>query len=63
MSELLKVIQAPNTNPTSNQACSSIIELCEDWWEALRQETVLFDVYKIFNDDGTSRNMRKSLVL
>ena len=26
----------------------SIIELCEDWWEMLRQETVLFDVYVRF---------------
>lgn len=22
-----------------------VIEYCEDWWELLRQETVLFDVY------------------
>lgn len=24
---------------------TAIIELCEDWWEILRQETVLFEVY------------------
>ena len=22
-----------------------IVELCEDWWELLRQETILFEVY------------------
>jgi uncharacterized protein (DUF1499 family) len=35
MSELLKVIQSP-PSAASIQACTSIIELCEDWWEALR---------------------------
>ncbi|TNV84989.1 hypothetical protein FGO68_gene2181 [Halteria grandinella] len=63
MCELLKVIQAPSANPTSQQACTSIIELCEDWWEALRSETVLFDVYKIFSDDSTSRNSLTHWVL
>lgn len=28
-----------------DEETTSIIELCEDWWEMLRQEQVLFDVY------------------
>lgn len=25
-----------------------IVELCEDWWELLRQENLLWDVQKVF---------------
>jgi hypothetical protein len=43
---------------------SRIVELCEDWWELLRQEASLFEVYvscyyssktcqKIFKDEST----------
>ena len=28
---------------------SAIIELCEDWWEMVRHEQVLFDVFVIYN--------------
>ena len=61
--------------PDNSVASGTIIELCEDWWEILRQETVLFEVYvrliailtillqKIFKDDSTSKNLRKSLIL
>eukprot|EP00347_Sterkiella_histriomuscorum_P008362 403345391 len=40
-----------------------IIELCEDWWELLRQEASLFEVYKIFKDEQTQKNLRKSLII
>ena len=65
INDLLKAILPSSASVIENQNTSmGIIELCEDWWEILRQETVLFDVYvsqsfliellqKIFKDEST----------
>ena len=46
INDLLKAILPSSASVIENQNTSmGIIELCEDWWEILRQETVLFDVY------------------
>jgi hypothetical protein len=47
INDLLKaILPGAAASGIENQNTSmAIIELCEDWWEILRQETVLFDVY------------------
>jgi len=41
----------------------STLEICEDYWEMIRQEAVLFQVHRIFKDEPTKKGIRKSLIL
>ncbi len=41
----------------------SVLDLCEDWWELLRHESVLFEVEKIFKDEVLRKNIRKQFIL
>jgi hypothetical protein len=42
---------------------SSVVEMCEDWWEVARNEIILFEIYKIFKEDNLKKALRKSFVI
>ncbi len=41
----------------------STLELCEDWWEQARKDTVLFEIHRIFKDESIKKPIRKNLIL
>jgi len=50
-------------SPNYMEEGARVVELCEDWWEILRLESLLFEVYKIFKDEATQKSLRKTLIL